>query len=447
MFKTWYLIPLLVPLALMKGKMLGRLFHPIQRWADRLATRPGRAVAAVGVASFLLSVGLCVWSHIPVPYVHDEFGYLLLGDTFAHGRVTNPTPPMWQHFETIHQIMQPTYTAKYPPGQGVALAIGEGLGLPILGIWLTTALACATICWMFMAWMPPRWALAGGLMVALHPIVLEWSQDYWGGAVAMGGGALALGAFRRILRERRVRDAIWMGIGLGVMANSRPYEGFVLGLLMLLALLIWFIEAGNVPASEIFRRIVVPLGAVLLLFAVQIGFYNWRVTGNPAVMPYMVYEETYGITPAFIFGTPRPEPQYHHPAIQKFEELFYESFERERSSMGGFVRAIGHKTWVLAQGYLWSYLMLVALLGLPCALPHDRWLWLAVFIGALFVATVLMGTWVYPHYAAPAAGLFFVLVVQSMRRLNAWHVGGGALAGTSCGDWRFSLPYPTCRLG
>lgn len=423
MFKVYFLIPLLIPLALWRGDFSGGIFHRVERAAGRLAEKPWRAVALVGILSFLLCAGLALCSHMPVPQTNDEFGYLLQGDTFAHGRVTNPTPPLWEHFETIHEIFQPTYTAKYPPGQGAALAVGELLGLPILGVWLSTALACATICWMFMAWMPPRWALAGGLGVALHPLVLEWSQNFWGGAVAMGGGALVLGAFRRILRKPRARDAVWMGVGLGVLANSRPYEGFVLGTLSVLALILWFIEAGGVPVPLIFGRVFVPMLAVLLLVAAEIGFYNWRVTGNPVLMPYIVHEETYGLAPLFLFGTPRPEPQYRFREIRSFQELFFDSYKSQRTSFGALVRATRDKLSVLAQGYLWSYLMVVALLGLPWALARDRWLWFALFIGVLFLVATLLGTWLLTHYAAPAAALFFVLVAQSMRDLHAWHVG------------------------
>ena len=423
MFKLYFLIPLLVPLALARRERFWDIFRKVERWAGRLARNPARAVAVVGCFSLALSMILSLAAGRPVPQVHDEFGYLLLGDTFAHGRVTNPTPPLWQHFETLHEIMQPTYTAKYPPAQGVVLAVGELLGGPIIGIWIATALACAAICWMFMGWMPVRWALWGGLLVAMHPLILEWSQDYWGGSVAMGGGALILGAFRRLLREPRPRDAALMGLGLGVLANSRPYEGFVLGTMMLLALLVCVVVVHKVPFVVLFRRLFCPMAAVLILFAGQICFYNWRVTGKPLVMPYMVHEDTYGLAPLFLFGTPRSEPAYRHREIRELQESYLAYFRSQRRSLGAMARATGEKIWTLGQGYLWSWLLAVALLGLPWALKRDRWLWLALLIGLFFSISMLMGTWVFPHYAAPAAGLFFVVVVESIRSLNTWHKG------------------------
>lgn len=189
----------------------------------RLARHRRLAIAVVGLSSFLLCTSLSLLVRFPLPSVHDEFSYLLAADTFAHGRLTNPTHQMWVHFESIHIIQQPTYASKYPPGQGLVLAAGKLIGHPISGVWLSTAFGCAAICWMLMGWLPPRWAFLGGMFSVFHPLILGWSQSYWGGAVAMGGGALVLGAFRRIVRAPRTTDTLLMGVGMAVLANSRPY--------------------------------------------------------------------------------------------------------------------------------------------------------------------------------------------------------------------------------
>ena len=77
-----------------------------------LALRPGWACASIFLITLLLRSALLPWLPAPKPVVHDEFSYLLAADTYAHGRLANPTHPMWQHFETFQVMQQPTYSAK-----------------------------------------------------------------------------------------------------------------------------------------------------------------------------------------------------------------------------------------------------------------------------------------------------------------------------------------------
>jgi len=124
---------------------------------------------AVAVLAMGLRLAILPLEPVPQPGITDEFSHLLLADTVAHGRMTNPTHPMWRHFETIHVIERPTYSSMYFPGQGLFLALGEAVShCPWAGVLLSVALLCAAICWALQGWLPPAWALAGGLLCVLR---------------------------------------------------------------------------------------------------------------------------------------------------------------------------------------------------------------------------------------------------------------------------------------
>ncbi len=417
----WILVALVLPAAFCFREMGNRWFAPCERALAAGASRPGMALALIGLLSLVTSIGLTLLTRLPQPGIHDEFSYLLAADTFAHGRMANPPHPLWVHFESIHIIQQPTYASKYPPGQGLALAAGQVLGGdPIVGVWLSTALACMTIYWMLRAWLPARWALLGGLLNPLNPLVLTWSQCYWGGAVAMAGGALLLGAFRRIVTQPKTRDAVLLGIGVALLAISRPFEGMILSLLVATALLVWMFNRHSPPARLIFRKLVLPTTAILALAGALIAGYNFRVTGDPLKLPYSVHEATYGITPNFVWQQPRTEPAYRHSVIRDFQIEWTFSFYRRQQSIRGFAFDCGRKMFTLGRWYFWGFVMVIPVLLTGRAAREDRWLRFTLLLGLLFTASLFPVTWtLQSHYAAPVAGLFCILTLQSLRHLHA----------------------------
>lgn len=375
------------------------------------------AVALAGRALLLPVVG------IPQPRINDEYSYLLMADTFSHHRLSNPTPPAWQHFETFHVNLTPTYHSKYPVSQGIALAFGQIVfHQPWIGVYLSTVLLCGAICWALQAFLPPGWALLGGLLAVVRFALLSyWMNSYWGGSMAALGGALALGAVVRLFdpqptERKRLLLASMFAVSLLMLATSRPYEGFAFSL----PLLVYFgykLTRAMIRREVKLRSTVLPVVVIGMAGLALMGYYNRQTTGNALLLPHILNERTYSPLPLFLWQQAKPALTFRDPAFAKFYAATKEEYGYEKTkSISGLV-SVGSSRflsdWFF---YVGPALSFPVLLGIFASVREPR---MRIVVLAALATAIALALCIYtmPHYAAPATVAVYIFAVAGLQYL------------------------------
>ncbi len=349
---------------------------------------------------------------IPQPVEHDEFSYLLGADTFAHGRLANPAPPLGRFFESPHILVRPTYASKYPPGQAMFLASGQVLfGSAFYGVLIGNAFMLFTFCLMLFAWVPPRSAFLVSSMFALSlSRTMYWTNSYWGGSVAASGGALVLLGIGIYRSKQTALSGFLFAVGVMLLFWTRPYEGgvFVLTVLIVFAPELWRKRRTSVLVTAL---------SVCAAGMAWTCYDNEAVTGSPFRLPYLLHDRQYNVTPVFWFQPLRPQPTYSHPRLEAQHGT--NGWEASR------YRELGPWYQALQISLLRSLSSLVLTLGpalllivaVPVARRDPLYRKMAVVIG-VFLLALTAETFHAQHYTAPAwAALGLMIAIWAER---AW---------------------------
>lgn len=377
--------------------------------------RRAAAVACFGLLGMSGAMGIGLVRGIRTPAIHDEFSYLLAADTFAAGRVTNPTHPHWQHFETFHVIHQPTYASKYPPAQGLVLALGQvTVDAPIAGVWFSVGVMSAAIAWMLLSWLPPAWAILAATFCMVHVGWLSyWGQSYWGGAVAATGGALAFGALRHLSGHPNWFYGSLLGVGLSIMAASRPVEGSIAAVCLILSLAYF---ARRQPTVSI--RALVPTALITMATLGALAYYNWRVTGSALTMPYQVHQAQYAAAPPLLFMKPKAAPTYRHKEMERYWTEWSTERHLRQQAPRTILASVPAK--IIMNGFaLLGPGLVAAAVGFAGALRRPGFSTILLPLVLInVVSSMTKGS--FAHYVAPTLGMLYLVFAVGLWSLHRW---------------------------
>lgn len=366
---------------------------------------------------FLLSIGgrlaLLTIEPFPAPSVHDEFSYLLAADTFAHGKIASPTPLDFMYFEGFHILLTPTYASMYPPGSALFYGVGQLLfHTPRAGLLLLMGISCASLCWMLQMFVPPGWALLGGIIAVVH---ISWfsyfGNTYWGGASAMLGGCILAGAFRKIIVEKGDRSSSWILFSLAflLLINTRPFEGTLVAIPALLRLVrTFFLQSKSRKLPRLSALLVLCIGLMAT------AGYAVCVT-HSFQLPWSLQRKQWAIVPPFIFQS----ADYRHTYEFKDQKDLYLDYEvhdyKAQHHLRGFLEVLfdkGFREWLF---FISPALTLCFLLGLGPTIRSAKNREAIIGLMLLCCASSVE-TWVQPQYVAVATGTIYVIFMNGLRR-------------------------------
>ena len=386
-------------------------------YLQSLARRTWLSMLLLAVLPVVLRLALLPQSPIPTAGGADDFAHLLAGDTLLHGRLANPPHPLHQFFETVFVLQQPAYSSIFPIGQGVALALGRLIfGHPWAGVVLSVAALCSLCYWMLRAWTTPGWALVGGLLAVIEFGPLRyWMNTYWGGAVSATAGCLVFGALPRLRRAQggsRTRDAVLLGLGIGIQLLARPFEC----VLLVLAVILFFIP--ELRHRSEWRKLIRTASIAMLATLPAVGLtlvQNKQVTGSWTTLPYVLSRYQYGIPTTFTF---QPNPTPHVP-LTADQQLDYDAQSAIHGQGPETIATYAGRLAGRVRFYRFFFLppLYLALPFFLLSLREFRFLWVVLAL-LIFSLGDNFYPYFYPHYIAAAACLFVLVSVTGLERLS-----------------------------
>jgi hypothetical protein len=325
-------------------------------WMALVRTPGRRLLVVVAVLNFALCLLVEFVTFRNFPNSGDEYSYFVSAELFARGKLSVPSPPLREFFDTTHIVNDGKFYGKYPPGWPLVLAVGVLLGVPWIVNPVLGALTLAAIDRLARTHFSTEVANTAVLICLGNPYFIFNSASYFSHPACLLFVTLAIYfALNCLCRPQDRTSAVGLGLSAGGAFAARPFTTVVF-----LVPVVFFLALRRLRepgATALLRPLVfaaLPFAACFALFLL----YNKAQTGNAFLQPFQKYD-------------PADTPGLPHDARDWSER---------------FQSHVGVRLWQLNRWVPLSVLLLLFAMGIREVRNNRTVRALLLGLGAMFVA-------------------------------------------------------------
>jgi hypothetical protein len=246
---------------------------------------PNRLILIICALAFLVTAAAAYFAFERLPHLEDEVAYLFQAKTMALGRLTVPSPSypdaFWTPFVLDHQGQR---FGKYPPGWPGLLAGGVLAGVPWLVNPLLAALALYLVYRLGQTLYDDRVGLLAAALGLLSPLFLVLSGSYLSHLASLVWLLLFSLWFVWTAQGRSRWFAVGAGLALGMAFLTRSLTAVAYAVPFVIYSLVQIVQRRQ-PHWPHYLLVALAGGAM----AVLLPGYQWAVTGDPWLNPYLLW--------------------------------------------------------------------------------------------------------------------------------------------------------------
>ncbi len=245
---------------------------------------PNKLILSLCILAFVVTAAVACFAFERLPHLEDEVAYLFQARTMALGRLTVPSPEIEQAFWTPFVLdYQGERFGKYPPGWPAVLAAGVLAGAPWLVNPLLAALSLYLVYRLGQTLYDEQIGLLAAALGLTSPLFLVLSGSYLSHLASLVWLLLFSLWFVWTAQGRSWWFALGAGTALGMAFLTRSLTAVAYAVPFILYSLARIIQ--RKPHSPRYLLIGCAGGAV----AVLLPAYQWAVTGDPWLNPYVLW--------------------------------------------------------------------------------------------------------------------------------------------------------------